>query len=408
MRSDFSAVVDVVREIERWGQRKVAKDFPFEVLLGHLREVGQHFLRVEILEILARFRVCGVAIGDEADRLLLFRFFDTILDKYDKRYDYATYIGLSLLAQPVGVEWRERLGLRDRRVSLLLADLIRFERDADGGMPHAPGDMPPPSRLVGKRLRLAVRVMEPAAARVPGLGRTSADAVLDGATDLERRLLLATMQPVYTLHDEYLFLRVLQAFEETFSFMAVALAEVVRKLCDRQSDDVAETMWAVADTLRESLPLFSLLATMQPEAFQTFRKFTDGASAIQSESYKAFECLCATPERARLESPAFTSVPWVRAEVLDGRATVYDSWRQLVVSGGIDEVDSAVILSAAHTVESIHQRWKQTHYRLAVRMIGLREGTGATEGVPYLNAVLANRLFPNIVQRVSSGEFAHE
>ena len=32
-------------------------------------------------------------------------------------------------------------------------------------------------------------------------------------------------------------------------------------------------------------------------------------------------------------------------------------------------------------------RWRNTHYRLAVRMLGEASGTGYTEGTPYLKAV---------------------
>lgn len=33
------------------------------------------------------------------------------------------------------------------------------------------------------------------------------------------------------------------------------------------------------------------------------------------------------------------------------------------------------------------QRWRGTHYRLAVRMLGEATGTGYTEGTPYLDSV---------------------
>ena len=36
-------------------------------------------------------------------------------------------------------------------------------------------------------------------------------------------MLLLTLLPVYTVHDEYLFLRVLQRFETTFALIAVHL-----------------------------------------------------------------------------------------------------------------------------------------------------------------------------------------
>jgi tryptophan 2,3-dioxygenase len=49
-------------------------------------------------------------------------------------------------------------------------------------------------------------------------------------------------------------------------------------------------------------------------------------------------------------------------------------------------------------------RWRHTHYRLAVRMLGERTGTGNTEGTPYLNAV---RTVP-VFRSVTSGEGASD
>lgn len=297
----------------------------------------------------------------------------------------------------------------------MLADLIEFERAAADGCPTDPREMLPESGVLDKRQRLAVRVMEAAALRAlaPGVvdptavaatpGRTPAGelaaAVLATATGQERLLLTASVQPVYVLHDEYLFLRVLQSFEATFTFMAGALDQAVRQLREARPGDAAIAVATVADVLKESLPLFSLLATMQPESFQIFREFTDGASAIQSEGYKTFESLCSRPGQARLDSAAFTSVPRVREAVLNGRPTVQGSWQELIAEHCPAEADRTSVLAAAQQLEAVHQRWKQTHYRLAVRMIGTRTGTGSTEGVPYLGAVIANRLFPAMAQQ---------
>jgi tryptophan 2,3-dioxygenase len=43
--------------------------------------------------------------------------------------------------------------------------------------------------------------------------------------------------------------------------------------------------------------------------------------------------------------------------------------------------------------EAAIMAWRQTHYRLAVRMLGERRGTGYTEGVPYLHEARRVRLF---------------
>ncbi|MEU5810646.1 tryptophan 2,3-dioxygenase [Streptomyces sp. NPDC047718] len=408
------------RELCEWRDTGGGPDFPYEAVIRHLRAVGKHFLAPRILEALAECRgllsaqtpQTSGATGATGSATTLARFLDVVLDKFDDRYDYPSYTALPLLrrfgSQAPG-DWEALRRRRDRTVLLLLADLIGFERRVLDGRPADPQGMLPTPLLLNKRLRLAARVMEPAALRVldgavdpvsvaTTPGRTPAgelaDAVLATATEEERLVLLASVQPVYVLHDEYLFLRVLQAFEATFTFMSATLDAAVGVLRGERPAEAAVLIASVADVLRESLPLFSLLATMQPESFQVFRQYTDGASAIQSEGYKTFESYCSTPARARLDSPAFTSVPGVRDEVLAGRETVQGTWEDVISIGWLSEPDAAAVRAAARQLEAVHQRWKQTHYRLAVRMIGHRTGTGSTEGVPYLASVIRNRLFP--------------
>jgi tryptophan 2,3-dioxygenase len=395
------------RELSDWRDSGAGPDFPYDSVVDRLRDVGKHFLPPPLLEILAEFRE---SLTGRDSHLALF--LDVLLDKYDGRYDYPSYTALPLLRRlvPEGPGNRQtHRHRRDRTVLLLLADLVSFEGLALDGTPAGPREMPPAAALVDKRLRLAVRVMEPAALRVldgavdpvsvastPGRtpARKLAEGVLATGTAGERLCLRTSMQPVYVLHDEYLFLRVLQSFEATFTFMARTLRTAVQLLRDRHPGDAATLIASVSDVLRESLPLFSLLATMQPGSFREFRKYTEGASAIQSEGYKTFESFCSTPARARLDSPAFTSVPNVREAVLDGRDTVQGSWEDVIAGGRLSEPDAAAVRAAVRQLEAVHQRWKQTHYRLAVRMIGTRTGTGSTEGVPYLKSVIANRLFP--------------
>ncbi|MEV5880285.1 tryptophan 2,3-dioxygenase [Streptomyces sp. NPDC052101] len=404
------------RELSGWRGAEGAKTFPYDAVIDHLREVGKHFLSPRLLALLDTCRQSLAERTGEGDTYLA-RFLDVLLDKYDGSYDYPSYTGLPLFqqsapepAEPAG-NWTATRHRRDRLVLLLLADLIEFEQLVLDGTPADPQGALPDPALLGKRLRLAVRVMEPAALRVldsavdpvsvaatPGRtpARPLAMAVLAAAADEERLLLRTSVQPVYVLHDEYLFLRVLQTFETTFAFMSRTLDAAVRALTGEQPGDAATLIASVADVLRESLPLFSLLATMQPESFQVFRQYTDGASAIQSEGYKTFETYCSTPARARLDSPAFTAVPRVREAVLAGRETVQGTWEDVVASGWLTEQDAGAVRAAARQLEAVHQRWKQTHYRLAVRMIGERTGTGSTEGVPYLKSVIANRLFPAV------------
>ncbi|MFD9590278.1 tryptophan 2,3-dioxygenase [Streptomyces sp. NPDC059980] len=422
-------VATVLNHLGTWAEAAEPAAFPYDMLLTHLRSVGKHFLTDDLLTRLDEIRAAlpghpesapgsvrqdGTETRDgirpQDGTAFLRGFLDVVLDKYDGRYDYPSYTALSLLTRPATTDWRAARRARDEVLLLLLADLVRFEQRALTDTPDDPHGMPPESRLVAKRVRLAVRVMEPAALRalpegivdaaaaaaVPGRtpgGRLAAD-VLRAASPAQSLLLSASVQPVYVLHDEYLFLRTLQSFETTFTFMAAALAAAVRRLDENRPGEAADLVDAVAAVLKESLPLFSLLATMRPEAFRVFRDFTEGASAIQSAGYKTFESLCSTPSLARLASAAYTSVPAVRERVVNGRPTVQGTWHDLIAERRLPAEEAAVLQAAADRLEGVHQRWKQTHYRLAVRMIGERSGTGYTQGVPYLAAVLENRLFP--------------
>ena len=138
--------------------------------------------------------------------------------------------------------------------------------------------------------------------------------------------------------------------------------------------------------------LFRIVATLRAESFHDFREYTDGASAIQSEQYKRFEAACGTPDRERLDSPAFASVPDVRDAVESGQDTLTAA-RHGAAGGGAER---EALDRAMASLEDSHQRWKSAHRGLAVRMLGDAMGSGHTAGVPYLQRCLSNRLFSGL------------
>jgi tryptophan 2,3-dioxygenase len=286
----------------------------------------------------------------------------------------------------------------DRLIAQLVCDALAFELAAfDGSIALLPRQRPPED-LVVKRCRHGLRVIRPTLARMAldgrlvavepkDLARQACSVVRTNMSIAERHSLGLSMLPVYTAHDEYLFLRVLQTFETVFSLLAVYIRTAVRELGARQTDSAVRYLTESATALRESTSLFSMLATMQVESFRTFREFTEGASAIQSRNYKIVESLCRRPDADRIDSAAFTSVPEVRHRVVTGLTTLDDAFREARVSGELDATDRDRLTEAMHDFERMLRRWRNTHYRLAVRMLGSASGTGYTEGTPYLAAV---------------------
>jgi tryptophan 2,3-dioxygenase len=192
-----------------------------------------------------------------------------------------------------------------------------------------------------------------------------------------------TMMPVYQVHDEWSFIRVLQAYEASFAQIAVWLAHAVHAIGAQQPQQARIAITTATGLLSETSPLFSLMATLQPEAFHRFRVYTDGASAIQSANFKLVEVLCGGPPSAeRLASIAYDGMPHVRHLAEAQERTL----PHVLATAHIDSPGDQLHQSLAEFCQTVH-RWRTTHASLAQRMLGpAAPGTGATDGVGYLHA----------------------
>ncbi|WP_348651154.1 tryptophan 2,3-dioxygenase family protein [Micromonospora sp. WMMD882] len=395
----------LVRDVERWLTTDVDPvEFPYSAVLAEFLQVGKHFVAKDSLAVLDHARA-RLPAGTRPGMPRLRRFLDCALDKWDGRYDYHTYLGLPILAAPADLTPDEAARHRDRRVLLLLTDLLRFELAADTG---ATGLLPmqrPDQDRLARRLRLAVRAARPALARLsPGATLTATDPVTSAAelcaavepTAPERLDLRLSMLPVYVIHDEYLFIRVLQAYESTFALLAVLLRAARRALAGGDAVTAADRLTGATEALTGSATLFSLTATMQPDSFRTFRAYTEGASAIQSHNYKLVESLCRTPDADRLDGAAYRSAPPVRRRVLGGQPTLDEAYRRAVDGGLLDRTGRALVAGRMRGFAEALLTWRRTHHRLAVRMLGERTGTGYTEGTPYLAAARSVPVFRTV------------
>ncbi|NUT32874.1 MAG: hypothetical protein HOV79_07345 [Hamadaea sp.] len=384
-----------MREPAGWlaGDRDPGR-FPYAEVMAQFHRTGKHFADKDLLVQLDRAR--RTAPADHGPGRRLRDFLDVALDKFDGRYDYQTYLGLRLLPLPqvVGGPGRDDEVVRrehDELILQLVADAIGFETAAAGGTTDLLPVQRPAPQLVEKRCRLAVRAVaaqtrDQAAGQTPDPIAATArlcEAAAARRTDEQRWALTVSMQPVDRIHDEYLFIRVLQGYESTFAVLAAELGQAVDDLDGARAADAARRLRFSADLLDRSAPLFSLMATVRAESFQAFRVYTEGASAIQSRSYKRVEALCRTPRQDRLDSAAYRSVPEVRDEVLGGRRSLDEVYRSAVASGP----DRRLLDEAMTQFATALLRWRRTHHRIAVRMLGTRPGTGYTEGTPYLAAV---------------------
>jgi tryptophan 2,3-dioxygenase len=410
--STFDAALDPSAAVVSWLSAPNADEFPYETVLKEFHRAGKHFVSTTLLDALAAVRATLSEVnGSGSSVRLVERFLDVVLDKRDGRFSNPTYLALSLLPLPTledhGLDITAAEQQYDRLLVQLIADAMRFEVAAAEGATNLMPEMRPDARITAKRCRLGLQAARPALRRL-GLqdGSNLADSVeaarhlwstlVADLSHAERRTLELTMLPVSLIHDEYQFIRVLQSYEATFALVAVQLETALRALADGNSDVASLRIEAAASVLRDAAPLFSLVATMRVEAFQTFRVYTEGASAIQSRNYKIVESLCRQPDAPRLGSVAYHSVPEVRERVVDGQATLDGVFDALCASGRLSSSEAAGLEQAMRQFATALLRWRRTHYRLAVRMLGERTGTGYTEGTPYLKAAQSIPVFPSL------------
>ena len=224
------------------------------------------------------------------------RFLSSALDKHDDRFDNPSYLALHNLPLPSAsgcpYDFSRAEVQRDRLIMLVVADLLGFAVAAHDGDTDLLPMMRPTERIVTKRCSLGLLVLRPVMVRQGLQVAGAADHPIDLARELcarvelgqsaeETRILAATLLTVSTIHDENMFVRVLRAYEATFTVIAAQLRAAITALSRSDAAHATRALRCAEGSLKQVLPLFSLVATMQPGAFMAFREYTDGASAIQ-------------------------------------------------------------------------------------------------------------------------------
>lgn len=389
--------------------------FPFRATTTHVQFVGKHFMSAEVISRLAEIRT-----GLGSRHALTGAYLDCVLDKHDNCYRYESYLALPVL-KPLISNHRTHLSAL-RLAAFFVADAMRFEIRALHGWHNLMPIARPSLDIVRKRLRKGVRFVAPfillggASSHCPGAGldyllelagRPEQPetarlllALLPAATDQDSALRIAvSVLPVDVLHDEYLFIRVLQASEATFVALVDNLKAAIQGIRTQNAERARAAVLAASQCMAQGGRLFSILATMRADSFRRFRQFTEGASAIQSEHYKRFELVCGIPSAQRLASAAFSNVPPVQDEARNDPQTLTRAYSDARSQSWFGAAEWESIDAALDELEETHQRWKTTHFRLAGKMLGDARGSGYTAGVPYLRELLDNRLFWAIPER---------
>ena len=259
--------------------------------------------------------------------------------------------------------------------------------------------------------------------------RYTAERTYGGYLDLDR--VLQAQHPVTDAHDEMLFIVQHQTSE---LWMKLAIHEIRAAMDAIRNDQLQpafKMLTRVARIFEQLNAAWDVLRTMTPSEYTRFRSGLGPSSGFQSFQYREIEFLVghrqqghlnvhsdrpdvqerltailASPslydEALRLLSRQDLSLPAVVIE-RDFRSSyqphpdVMAAWRQVYEA---PEAHWPLYELAEKLVdfEDYFRRWRFNHVTTVERVIGMKRGTGGTEGVGYLKRVLDVVLFPELWQ----------
>lgn len=256
----------------------------------------------------------------------------------------------------------------------------------------------------------------------------SADVTYASYLDLDR--ILAAQHPASDAHDELLFIIVHQASE---LWLKLCLHELTAARECIEADDLRPAFKMLARVARAQQQLiqsWDVLSTMTPHDYSAVRPHLGASSGFQSAQYRMMEFMLGGRDgkHVRLHK---SNADWAgRLEAECGRASLYDAAIRLLARRGF-AIDPAAMerdLAAPYLhnasveaawaaiyrdpqahwdlyelaeklvdLEYHFQRWRFGHLKTVERIIGFKRGTGGTPGVPYLEGVLKQAFFPELL-----------
>ncbi|WBY16818.1 tryptophan 2,3-dioxygenase family protein [Erythrobacteraceae bacterium WH01K] len=256
----------------------------------------------------------------------------------------------------------------------------------------------------------------------------SSDVTYSSYLDLDR--ILSAQHPVSGAHDEMLFIIVHQASE---LWLKLCLHELELARERIAADDLRPAFKMLARVARaqgQLIQSWDVLSTMTPHDYSTVRPHLGGSSGFQSAQYRMMEFLLGgrKPDMVTMHEATPDVAEELRAELR--RPSIYAETVALLARRGfaiaadvlerpldapwehVPSVEAAwaVIYRDPQThwdlyelaeklvdLEYHFQRWRFGHLKTVERIIGFKQGTGGTPGVPYLAGVLKAAFFPELL-----------
>ncbi len=217
-------------------------------------------------------------------------------------------------------------------------------------------------------------------------------------------------------HDETLFIIIHQTYELWFKQILHELDATIAWLNEGRVFRANHSLRSVISIERILVTQIHVLEGMAPIGFLEFRDKLNPASGFQSMQFRELEFASGAKDEKILNSFRNDEFAFERLSARFDAPTLADAFWQLVgrnslAAGTREERVAATVEILTHPEkyadlynlqdlliehDELVIAWRYNHIQMVERMLGMKRGTGGSEGVGYLMTTLNKKFFPEL------------
>ena len=217
-------------------------------------------------------------------------------------------------------------------------------------------------------------------------------------------------------HDELLFIIIHQTYELWFKQLLHEIDATVAWMKEGRLFRANHSLRSVISIERILVTQIHLLETMAPIGFLEFRDKLNPASGFQSMQFRELEFVSGAKDERILNSFKNDEFAFERLSKRFEDASLADEFWNLLERNTLDTSSNETRVSSIveilthpekyadlYTLQDLlieHDEliiaWRYNHIQMVERMLGMKRGTGGSEGVGYLMTTLNKKFFPEL------------
>ena len=217
-------------------------------------------------------------------------------------------------------------------------------------------------------------------------------------------------------HDELLFIIIHQTYELWFKQVLHELDATITWINENRVFRANHSLRGVVSIERILVTQIHVLESMAPIGFLEFRDKLNPASGFQSMQFRELEFASGAKDKNILHAFSDDEFAFTRLSKRFDAPSLADAFWGLVARQGMaaDSFDERVkatvqILTHPEKYAEIYNMqdlliehdeliiaWRYNHIQMVERMLGMKRGTGGSEGVGYLMTTLSKKFFPEL------------